>query len=145
VPLWALGPGSKFPGMHYAVFPGNVGDDSALTRVVTKFGGRRLITKPDPSSKSQGDLDAGASTKASGRSAEVGRGNGPIIRSRTNESSSMINLLKDYQQKGKAVAAFNVYNLEGAKAVITAAQRMNAPVILQVSEAYLTLELSCII
>jgi uncharacterized protein YgbK (DUF1537 family) len=34
VPLWELGPESKWPGMVYVVFPGNVGDESTLRAVV---------------------------------------------------------------------------------------------------------------
>ena len=34
VPLWRLGEESKFPGLPYVVFPGNVGDDAAVTDVV---------------------------------------------------------------------------------------------------------------
>jgi len=35
VPVWRLGEESRFPGMPYVVFPGNVGGDETLTRVVT--------------------------------------------------------------------------------------------------------------
>ena len=31
VPVWALGEESKFPGMSYVVFPGNVGEDESIT------------------------------------------------------------------------------------------------------------------
>jgi uncharacterized protein YgbK (DUF1537 family) len=34
VPLWELGPESKWPGIRYVVFPGNVGDDDTLADVV---------------------------------------------------------------------------------------------------------------
>jgi uncharacterized protein YgbK (DUF1537 family) len=34
VPVWALGPESRFPGLPYVIFPGNVGDEWALRRVV---------------------------------------------------------------------------------------------------------------
>jgi uncharacterized protein YgbK (DUF1537 family) len=37
VPVWQLGQESRFPGMAYVVFPGNVGDGNALVDVVTKF------------------------------------------------------------------------------------------------------------
>jgi uncharacterized protein YgbK (DUF1537 family) len=39
VPVWRLGSASKFPGMMYVVFPGNVGDDDALLTVGKKFNG----------------------------------------------------------------------------------------------------------
>jgi uncharacterized protein YgbK (DUF1537 family) len=34
VPLWELGPETKWPGISYVVFPGNVGDDETLKNVV---------------------------------------------------------------------------------------------------------------
>ena len=35
VPVWKLGPGSRWPGATYIVFPGNVGDEGAVARVVS--------------------------------------------------------------------------------------------------------------
>lgn len=37
VPVWKLGPESKFPGMHYVVYPGNVGSESGLADAVQAF------------------------------------------------------------------------------------------------------------
>jgi len=37
VPVWQLGEESKFPGMHYVIFPGNVGDDDAVSQAVAKL------------------------------------------------------------------------------------------------------------
>jgi uncharacterized protein YgbK (DUF1537 family) len=37
VPVWELGAETKFPGAPYIVFPGNVGQPSALTQVVSAF------------------------------------------------------------------------------------------------------------
>jgi uncharacterized protein YgbK (DUF1537 family) len=34
VPVWQLEPGSRWPGLNYVVFPGNVGDGEALSRLV---------------------------------------------------------------------------------------------------------------
>lgn len=34
IPVWKAGSDSKFPGMAYVVFPGNVGDDNSLSQVV---------------------------------------------------------------------------------------------------------------
>ena len=34
VPVWQLGPESKYPGMPYIVFPGNVGGPGALAEAV---------------------------------------------------------------------------------------------------------------
>lgn len=38
VPLWRLGDGSRFPGVPYVVFPGNVGGDDALVDVLRRLG-----------------------------------------------------------------------------------------------------------
>jgi len=40
VPLWRLGPESKYPGLLYVVFPGNVGGDEALYEAYAKFAKR---------------------------------------------------------------------------------------------------------
>ncbi|KAI3848331.1 hypothetical protein MKW98_005711 [Papaver atlanticum] len=37
VPLWQLGPESRHPGVPYIVFPGNVGDSSAVVEVVKRW------------------------------------------------------------------------------------------------------------
>ena len=37
VPVWRLGAESRFPDLAYIVFPGNVGDDHALSRVVRQL------------------------------------------------------------------------------------------------------------
>jgi uncharacterized protein YgbK (DUF1537 family) len=37
VPVWKLGTGSRYPGLIYVVFPGNVGDAEALVEVVNKL------------------------------------------------------------------------------------------------------------
>mmetsp|Transcript_35765 Transcript_35765/g.89858 ORF Transcript_35765/g.89858 Transcript_35765/m.89858 type:complete len:376 (-) Transcript_35765:29-1156(-) len=37
VPLWALGPGSRYEGMPYVVFPGNVGTQAAVAEVVARL------------------------------------------------------------------------------------------------------------
>lgn len=37
VPVWRLGPESKFPGLGYVVFPGNVGTETALADLVTRL------------------------------------------------------------------------------------------------------------
>ncbi|MBA4057060.1 MAG: hypothetical protein C0490_20275, partial [Marivirga sp.] len=37
VPLWKMDDKSKFPGIHYVVFPGNVGDQTALTDVCNRL------------------------------------------------------------------------------------------------------------
>ncbi len=37
VPVWELGVETKFPGLPYVIFPGNVGGSEALLQVVSKF------------------------------------------------------------------------------------------------------------
>ena len=37
VPVWQLGPEAKFPGLGYIVFPGNVGNDTALFDLVARL------------------------------------------------------------------------------------------------------------
>ncbi|MBX2875644.1 MAG: hypothetical protein KTR30_26235 [Saprospiraceae bacterium] len=37
VPVWRLGPESKFPGMHYVVYPGNVGSEAGLAEAIQAF------------------------------------------------------------------------------------------------------------
>ena len=41
VPVWRLGPESKYPGLPYVVFPGNVGGPGALARAIEILRGRR--------------------------------------------------------------------------------------------------------
>ncbi len=41
VPVWRLGPESRFPTMPYVVFPGNVGDAETLAEIVTELIGFR--------------------------------------------------------------------------------------------------------
>ena len=40
VPVWQPAPGSRFPGVPYIVFPGNVGDPGTLAHVVQELRGR---------------------------------------------------------------------------------------------------------
>lgn len=37
VPVWRLGPESRFPGLCYVVFPGNVGGDRALVEILGRL------------------------------------------------------------------------------------------------------------
>ena len=46
--------------------------------------------------------------------------------------TSTITLLQSAQAEGYAIGAFNVYNLEGAKAVVAAAEAENSPAMLQI-------------
>lgn len=45
-----------------------------------------------------------------------------------------LSYLKTARQQGWAIGGFNVYNLESARAVITAAENLHAPVMVQTSE-----------
>ena len=131
VPLWRLGHESKFPGMPYVVFPGNVGDDEALLRVVRKLGvpdrpsatatssSRQLHPKPVPPSTPQSS--AAPVTTFPLRA----------------ESARLLDVLHSARSNQRAIPAFNVYNLEGASAVVKAAETMRAPVMLQVHPASL--------
>jgi uncharacterized protein YgbK (DUF1537 family) len=40
IPVWRLGAETRFPGLNYVIFPGNVGDDNALLAAVQKLRGR---------------------------------------------------------------------------------------------------------
>lgn len=37
IPVWKLGKGSKYPGMAYVVFPGNVGNKNTLYEIVSSL------------------------------------------------------------------------------------------------------------
>ena len=40
VPIWRLGPESRWPGLTYVVFPGNVGDDGAVAEMIRILKGK---------------------------------------------------------------------------------------------------------
>lgn len=44
IPVWMAGDESKFPGLPYVVFPGNVGNQSALLRVISKMNGAAAMS-----------------------------------------------------------------------------------------------------
>jgi len=37
VPVWQIGVESRYPGLAYIVFPGNVGGEQALVEIVSKL------------------------------------------------------------------------------------------------------------
>jgi uncharacterized protein YgbK (DUF1537 family) len=37
VPVWRLGPESRFPGMSYVVYPGNVGQPDSVAQAIRFF------------------------------------------------------------------------------------------------------------
>ena len=43
VPVWQLGSEARYPGLLYIIFPGNVGDDDALVRVIAMLRGEASI------------------------------------------------------------------------------------------------------
>jgi uncharacterized protein YgbK (DUF1537 family) len=54
VPVWKLGDESRFPGLNYIVFPGNVGGRDALTEVI----GRAASQPPNRTEPAYGGKDA---------------------------------------------------------------------------------------
>lgn len=102
--------------MNYIVFPGNVGDKDALLKAAITLG---VARKPSASTGTKGLKPPQAAALQPPQSAS------------TKKSKLLVELSKA-QSEGYAVAAFNVYNLEGAKAVVTAAEISRSPVILQV-------------
>jgi len=79
VPVWQLGAETRYPGLGYIVFPGNVGGPQARIAMLT----------------------------------------------------STTELLQAAVAGEYAIGAFNVYNLEGVRAVVSAAEAHRSPVILQ--------------
>ena len=102
VPVWKTNEDCKFPGLHYIVFPGNVGSENSLTKVALKLGVSR-----------KADIDSNV-------------GGGQL------QSNYMLEKLLQLRNKKQAIAAFNVYNLEGAQACVLAAEELKMPIILQV-------------
>jgi ketose-bisphosphate aldolase len=97
IPVWKTNNDCKFAGLHYIVFPGNVGSEDTLTKVALKLG---VTRKSDIESNEQ--------------------------------TNYMIGKLLQLRQAKQAIAAFNVYNLEGAQACVMAAEELKMPIILQV-------------
>jgi Fructose-bisphosphate aldolase class-II len=102
--------------MNYIVFPGNVGDkDSLLKAAITLGVAKKAATSPG----AKGPKSPQAASPQPSHSIPATK-------------SKLLVELSKAQSKGYAVAAFNVYNLEGAKAVVAAAEISRSPVILQV-------------
>lgn len=96
--------------MSYIVFPGNVGNNESLRNVAERLGVPKKST---------------SSILRTFRQCEIQH-----IRT-SNKTFKMLQNAK--AQRPQAIAAFNIYNLEGAKAVVDAAQELESPVIIQVS------------
>lgn len=97
------------PLPQYVVFPGNVGSPQALLEAVQKLSHHQASFSPPPS---------------------------PSIPTRPlftpSSSSRTLDLVEAARAKGQAVGAFNVYNLEGVRAVVLAAAATDSSAILQV-------------
>ena len=49
IPVWQLGPETRYPGMSYIIFPGNVGDNDALARLQESLRHKTAKEKQDAS------------------------------------------------------------------------------------------------
>jgi fructose/tagatose bisphosphate aldolase len=100
--------------MGFIVFPGNVGQNDTLCRVAEKLG----VEKKLGAAESESDISFPPLSVPQLQSLRA-----------TNRTFQLLHRVKRVAQ---AIAAFNVYNLEGAKAVVDAANELQSPVILQV-------------
>ncbi len=116
--LWPL-------GMPYIVFPGNVGADDTLTNVAVKLGVSRVSVLPQS-----------ASPPVSPSSSRVNI-NQIVWNKSIKEMNRTHRILESASQQGIAIAAFNVYNLEGAKAAVRAAEEQGTSVLLQVCLSFI--------
>jgi tagatose 1,6-diphosphate aldolase GatY/KbaY len=108
--------------MNYVVFPGNVGDEDALLRVAITLGVMKKIKTIKTESNHEENQSKKQRWKKIPMAANPDRPTRNII----------LTAFSNAQSNGCAIAAFNVYNLEGAKAVVAAAEVLNTPIILQV-------------
>lgn len=102
-------------GMHYIVFPGNVGNVDTLALVAEKLG----VARSSPDMMNSKQTPPAASLEPWNESFK--------------QKNQTFQILESARASEKAVAAFNVYNLEGAKAAVTAAEEQGMPILLQVS------------
>lgn len=114
----------------YVVFPGNVGDANSLVRVAEVLGVKRNnnveLLEGHPSS-------AAVSGNVSVSDLYVSPDDLlPVPKVHKAYRGRTLSLLEEAVSRKEAIAAFNVYNMEGAKAVVDAAEECEAPVILQV-------------
>lgn len=97
------------PIPQYVVFPGNVGSTQALLEAVQKLSHHQVSSSPP--------LSSAIPTR-------------PLFI--PSSSSRTLDLVEAARAKGHAVGAFNVYNLEGVRAVVLAAAATDSSAILQV-------------
>eukprot|EP01040_Poterioochromonas_malhamensis_P014407 gene14407-15944_t len=116
VPVWQVDKESydsksikaeKFQDLLYIVFPGNVGDDLALCRVASQLGVEYKKSKVLHSNTVTNDHDSLKQDK-------------------------LLKTLEEMRGRKQAIAAFNIYNMEGAKAVVEAAEELKRPIMIQV-------------
>eukprot|EP00968_Pinguiococcus_pyrenoidosus_P019700 scaffold2173_cov250-Pinguiococcus_pyrenoidosus.AAC.2 len=110
VPVWQFGDESRFPGMKYVVFPGNVGRPDDLARVVS------VMSSQDGTEAEEDGVAPSASS---------------AFLAAPDLKYSIREMLEEARENQRAVGAFNVYNLEGALAVRDAAEALGRPAILQ--------------
>lgn len=136
VPLWSLqGPCVRFPGLPLVVFPGNVGGDDTLADVAQRWlqpcvrpGFKELLRNARwDCSHSRGAFCLEGTQRCPegvpGRDEEEAQ----PVHARCPDVAC--------RNQGYAIGAFNVYDLNGAAAVVSTAEEARAPVILQAREA----------
>jgi len=121
VPVWRCGPESRAPGLAYVVFPGNVGAKEDLARVAALMSGRADPTLPAAHAPTPASAAVGPADVVGG--AAVQR---PL---------PVPQMLREARDAGRAVGAFNVYNLEGVLAVRRAVERVGLPALVQLHPA----------
>ena len=140
VPVWQCGAESRAPGLAYVVFPGNVGAADDLARVACIVSGRGdEVWPPLPPGQAAAPattLTAAAAVAPSAAAAAAAAAvPAPVVYPR---GEALLDTLRRARERGEAVGAFNVYNLEGVLAVRRAVERVGAPAIVQLHPASLT-------
>ena len=144
VPVWRCGAESRAPGLAYVVFPGNVGAADDLARVACILSGRGdEVWPPPPPPPPPGQAAAPATTltaaatvaPSAAAAAAAAAVPAPVVYPR---GEALLDTLRRARERGEAVGAFNVYNLEGVLAVRRAVERVGAPAIVQLHPASLT-------
>ena len=143
VPVWRCGAESRAPGLAYVVFPGNVGAADDLARVACILSGRGDEVWPPPPPPPPGQAAAPATTltaaaavaPSAAAAAAAAAVPAPVVYPR---GEALLDTLRRARERGEAVGAFNVYNLEGVLAVRRAVERVGAPAIVQLHPASLT-------
>ena len=126
VPVWQLDNHSKFPGVPFIVFPGNVGSDDALTRVARKLKTKSRPQQPIEPEASAVRLSASNATGSDSVGVEYhtvvgaqGHGGAAGINvkkwssnaassSRWTGKAGLVSALLAARQSKKAIAAFNI-------------------------------------